>query len=156
METINDVVSVYYHPTEGMFGRIDQQMEAAQRQARVFANEHYSTMPMMDTWTLTGWWLMEDEGKPFFTPKPWPIAFALKKSSVREHMADIPRFIILLATSPSRFAFEKANTLEEARQKIVEMTKGLVEVVENPRHGLTGTWIDLSSTKRVVAHVIAL
>lgn len=151
-----DVVSVFCHLTEGMFGRTDQTVEEAQQQARQFASEHYPGVPTMDPWTLTGWWLLKDDNLPFFHPKPWPIAFALKKASVCAQMDSIPKYMILLATTSSYFGFQKAERLDEAREKIEKITKGQVSLVENPHGGLTGTYTDEKGTKHIVAHVIAL
>ena len=75
-----DVVSFFNHPTEGMFGKTNQTIEEAQAEAQEFVSQKYPGVPIMDPWTLTGWWLLEDKGLPFFHPKPWPFAFAVKKA----------------------------------------------------------------------------
>lgn len=112
-----------FHPTNGVEATLGLDEVEAQAAAKEFARANYpADMPIHDAWLLKSWWLMKDDGRPFFTPKPWPLAGLIDF----DHMVEVsggalPEYLLFICYTNYSFDNHPFTDKEEARQAVLAM-----------------------------------
>lgn len=95
--------------------------EEAQSLALAAVRNNYPDTSVYDAWTLTAWWVMEEDDRPFFGPQPWPLAAFYMEDKMIEVMGKIPNYLVIFDWGRGGFDHMKFDNLEEARRAVLEI-----------------------------------
>ncbi|OGM75378.1 hypothetical protein A2382_01915 [Candidatus Woesebacteria bacterium RIFOXYB1_FULL_38_16] len=147
-----DAVLLFFHPTDGMIAQTDLTFQQAMDLAHELVERHYNHVQIMEGWTLTGCFIMEDDNSIFFNPKPWPLASVYHAESFTQVMGKIPAWLVLLAVSQNHYRHFGFDTWEEARDAVAESAGQYGCIVENNNSG--GQTITWENSDIGVTHVV--
>lgn len=135
-----------FDPTRGVQNQQVQEKEAYAL-ARTFAAERFPAMKTREDIVLYSWWLTEDkdDGLPFFTPSPWPIAvYYPNKMLPLAYPYGVPKWQAWVVMKENKFRMCAFDDREALNSFIVSADLSGCRIDESAYGGITITWYPLT------------